>query len=107
MSEPGLNELLPLERGLVFAVLAKIAQLHGAANLAGQRDVQLVLQPFDFLSKSFLQGFNHESGPAWVQKFGARLVSRAPLPSANRRFLPTADSGWSPASSVAARCTCA
>jgi hypothetical protein len=45
LAEPGLHELLPLERGLVFAVLTEIAVFDRSPDLSGKRDVQLMLQP--------------------------------------------------------------
>ena len=59
LTESRLNELLPLERGLVLAVLAQVAELHRLPNFLRKRDVQLVLQLFDFFAELLLQLFDH------------------------------------------------
>ena len=63
MSEPRLHELLALERSLVFAVLAQVAQLDRLPDLGGQRDVELVLEAFDLLAELGFQLFNHATAP--------------------------------------------
>src|SRR5215467_15337270 len=59
MAQPRLHELLALERGLVFAVLAQVAELDRFPNFLRQRDVELVLQSFRFRGEFLLQLFDH------------------------------------------------
>ena len=59
LAESRLHKLLPLERGLVLAVLAQIAHLDGSANLLRQRDAQLVLKTLGFFPQFFLEYFDH------------------------------------------------
>ena len=61
LAEARPDELLPLEGRLVLAVLPEIAHLHGSADLARQRDVELELQLLDFVSELGLECFDHES----------------------------------------------
>ena len=49
LAEPRLNELLPLERSLVLAVLAQITKLHRLSDFLRQHDVQLVRKSLRFL----------------------------------------------------------
>ena len=59
LAQPRLYELLPLERSLVLAVLAEIAQLDRLSNLLGKGDVQLILKLLDLFSELLLQCFDH------------------------------------------------
>src|SRR5262249_34294342 len=81
VAEARLNELLAFERGLVFAVLAKIAELDRFANFLWQRDVELVLQSFRFRGEFLLQLFDHiaRSRAFWVQ---GKLTRPADRPGA-------------------------
>ena len=59
LAESRLHELLPLECGLVLAVLPEIAQLDGFANLLREDDVQLVLELLGFFPEFFLELVDH------------------------------------------------
>ena len=59
LPEARLDELLPLERRLVLAVLAQVAQLHRFPDLVRQRDGELVLQPLHLVVQLGLQVFDH------------------------------------------------
>src|SRR5262249_18583126 len=74
-----LHELLPLESGLVFAVLAQVAELDSFADFLRQRDVELVLQSFRFRGEFLLQLFDHiaRSRAFWVQGKLTRPADRA------------------------------
>src|SRR6185503_19127399 len=61
LAEPSLHELLALQRGLVLAVLAQVAELHGFPDLLRKRDVQLVLELLDLRPELLFQFFNHAS----------------------------------------------
>src|SRR5258708_26654981 len=70
MTKARLNELLPLERCLVLAVLAQVAVLHRFPDLVRHRDVELVLQSLDFLAKLAFELFDHLTPPR-TQKMAA------------------------------------
>ena len=59
LPQPRLHELLPLERSLVLAVLAQIAELDGSADFLRQSDAQLVLEPLGLFSQFFLESLDH------------------------------------------------
>lgn len=67
LAEPRLDELLPLERGLVFAVLSQVSELHGFADLVGKDDVKLVLELFRFGAELLLECLEHMQ-PTSLQK---------------------------------------
>jgi hypothetical protein len=71
LAEPRLDELLPLQRGFVFAVLAQVAELDRFADLGRQRDVELVLETIQLDLELLLQLFDHES--VHRVKWNARL----------------------------------
>src|SRR6185312_11260501 len=59
LPQPRLNELLPLQRGLVFAVLAQVSELHGAPDFGGERDIEFVLQAIGLRLQLLLELFDH------------------------------------------------
>jgi hypothetical protein len=77
LTKSRLDELLALQGGLVFTVLAEVTHLDGSADLVWQGDVQLVLQSGCLVGQLLLECFDHGS---WGcdDKYGAPgLVSRA------------------------------
>ena len=61
LAEPGLHELLPLERRLVLGILPEVAHLHRLGDGLGQGDGELVGERFDFPPELFAHFRNHES----------------------------------------------
>ena len=61
LAQPGLDELLPLERGLVLGVLPQVAQLDRLGDGLGQKDVQLVAELIDLTAQLFPHFTDHGS----------------------------------------------
>ena len=59
MMDARLRELLALERGLVFGVLAQIAVSACLLDLFRQHERDLVIQALDFRLQFLLQCFDH------------------------------------------------
>ena len=76
LSKASLHELLPLERGLVFAVLTKVAVLDGSPDLSGKRDVQLMLQPLGLCAEFGFELLDH-----WGRTAVGEIKIRAPGPA--------------------------
>src|SRR5687767_4152938 len=81
LTETGLNQLLPLERSLVLAVLTQVAHLDGPANLGWKHDAQLMLKLLDFGAERGFEVFDHW----WIPRVGTETKIRAPLPARERR----------------------
>src|SRR5574341_345671 len=60
MAQPGVHELLALQRGVIVAVLAEVALLEGLLERLRQGHVQLVVELLHFLRELLLDLFNHE-----------------------------------------------
>ena len=81
LPETGLHELLALERGLVLAVLAKVAHLDRFPDLIGQGDVELELELLDLVPELLLQRFDH-GAPDFVT-----TIKGDARPGAGRRMI--------------------
>jgi hypothetical protein len=58
-----LDESLPLEGGMVVAVLTQVAVRKGLLQRVGKRDRKLVVEPAHFLGELLLDGFQHPGQP--------------------------------------------
>src|SRR3954447_8371085 len=59
LAEPGLDELLPLERRLILGILPQVAQLDRLGNGLGQKDVQFVAELIDLTAQLFPHFTDH------------------------------------------------
>ena len=67
LSQPGLHELLPLERRLVLGVLAQIAQLDRLGNRLRKEDIELMAELVDFPAQLFAHFTNHGSAVTEIE----------------------------------------
>ena len=69
LSQAGLHELLPLERGLVLGVFPQVAQLDRLSDGLGQKDVQLVAELVD-LPAQLLPHFTNHGADQTKEEYG-------------------------------------
>ena len=62
MREAGGEELLALQRRLEFGVLPQIPMGAGLLDFLGEDEVQLVIEPFDFVVQFLLERVEHSQG---------------------------------------------
>jgi len=68
LAESRLHELLPFERGLVFAVLSQITELDRFSDFVGKGDVQLVLQLFPFRGEFSLESLDPFASSSFFER---------------------------------------
>ena len=51
LAQPGLHELLPLERGFVLGVFPQVTQLHRLSDGLGQQDIEFMAELVDFTAQ--------------------------------------------------------
>ena len=59
LAQTSLDELLALERRLVFGVLPQITQLDSLGDRLGQQDIQFVAELIDLAAQLLLHFTNH------------------------------------------------